>query len=197
MHKGNITRDKIITESARLFNMRGYHGCSLNDIMSATELKKGGIYNHFRNKDEIALAAFEYSFNKVLERFKDAMSVCQNSEQKLRSIIDMFADFYDHPVAEGGCPIFNTAVDSTNTHPYLTEKARDAVNTLIRYIEIKIDEGKSIGEFQVTADSEALSTLIILTMEGALIMSRVNGDRTPVLVAVNHLNQLIEKKLLK
>jgi TetR/AcrR family transcriptional repressor of nem operon len=28
------------------------------DLMAATGLKKGGIYNHFRNKDDIALAAF-------------------------------------------------------------------------------------------------------------------------------------------
>ena len=70
MNKGLETRELIIERSAELFNTLGYNGCSLNEIMDATHLKKGGIYNHFKNKDEIALAAFEYSYTKVLKRFK-------------------------------------------------------------------------------------------------------------------------------
>ena len=65
MNKGQSTREMIIEKSAELFNTRGYAGCSLSDIMAATGLKKGGIYNHFRNKDEISLEAFKFSFAQV------------------------------------------------------------------------------------------------------------------------------------
>jgi len=75
------TRHKIIEESARLFNMRGYHGCSLQDIMDATNLKKGGIYNYFSTKDEIAYAAFDYSFNLVLARFTEALAKAQTARK--------------------------------------------------------------------------------------------------------------------
>jgi TetR/AcrR family transcriptional repressor of nem operon len=190
------TRNKIIEESARLFNMRGYHGCSLQDIMDATKLKKGGIYNYFSNKDEIAYAAFDYSFNLVLTRFTESLAKAQTSKEKLYAIIDVFASFYKYPVFEGGCPIFNTAVDSNGTHPELTEKAREAINTLKRYIEIKIDEGKESGEFKSETKSEELSALIILTTEGALIMSRVNNDPAPVSAAIKHLKQTINNSIL-
>ena len=196
MQKGNNTKEHIVRQSARLFNMRGYHGCSLQDIMNATSLKKGGVYNHFKNKDEIAFAAFDYNFNKIITRFKDALEKCTSSKQKLFTLIDVFATFYADPVAEGGCPMFNTAVDSTGTHPDLTLKAREAINTLKRYIEIKIDEGKETGEFQVHIKSEELSTLIILTLEGALIMSRVNNDQGPIDAAVKHLRTVIESSLI-
>ena len=190
------TRNKIIEESARLFNMRGYHGCSLQDIMDATKLKKGGIYNHFSNKDEIAYAAFDYSFNLVIARFTDALAKANTSREKLYAILEVFASFYKDPVAEGGCPIFNTAVDSNGTHPELTEKAREAINTLKRYIEIKIDEGKESGEFKPETKSEELSSLIILTTEGALIMSRVNNDPAPVTAAIKYLKNTINSSIL-
>lgn len=190
------TRNKIIVASARLFNMRGYHGCSLQDIMDATNLKKGGIYNYFRNKDEIAFAAFDYSFNLVIARFTDALSIAKTSRDKLYAILEVFASFYKDPVAEGGCPIFNTAVDSNGTHPELTEKAREAINTLKRYIEIKIDEGKESGEFKPETKSEELSSLIILTTEGALIMSRVNNDPAPVAAAIKYLKNTINSSIL-
>ena len=196
MNKGVNTKDYIVQQSAQLFNMRGYHGCSLQDIMDATSLKKGGVYNHFKNKDEIAVAAFDYSFNQILKRLKTALDTCSTSREKLFAVIDVFATFYSDPVAEGGCPIFNTAVDSTGTHPELTLKAREAVNTLKRYIEIKIDEGKASKEFDQGVKSEELSTLMILTLEGALIMSRVNNDKGPIDAAVKHLKALIESHLI-
>ena len=193
---GKETQAKIIKASARLFNMRGYHGCSLQDIMDATKLKKGGIYNYFHNKDEIAFAAFDYSFNLILTRFREALDKARTSRQKLYAILEVFASFYKAPVTDGGCPIFNTAVDSTDTHPDLTQRAREAINTLKRYIEIKIDEGKESGEFKLATKSEELSSLIILTMAGALIMSRVNNDPAPVTTAIKYLKNVINDSIL-
>lgn len=157
---------------------------------------KGGIYNHFKNKDEIAFQAFDYSFELVKNRFQDALTGCTTSHDKIMAIIEVFASFYDHPVTMGGCPIFNTAVDSSGIHPSLSEKARAAINHLKRYIEIKIDEGIESGEFKPGIKSEELSTLIIISLEGALIMARVNNDPGPVHTVVKHLKQLIDEKLL-
>ena len=185
------TKEHIIEKSAALFNTKGYNGCSLHDIMEATGLKKGGIYNHFSNKDEIAFESFDYSFDLVKLRFKEALDRCDNSSDKIMAIIHVFASFYKKPVTEGGCPIFNTAVDSSGIHPSLTNKARSAINHLKRYIEIKIDEGIESGEFNASIKSEELSTLILTSMEGALIMARVNNDYGPVQTVVKHLTSLI------
>ncbi|MCB0495213.1 MAG: TetR/AcrR family transcriptional regulator [Cyclobacteriaceae bacterium] len=190
------TKEHIIRKSAALFNTKGYNGCSLHDIMNATGLKKGGIYNHFKNKDEIAIESFNYSFDLIKKRFQDALAECSNSYEKITAIIDVFASFHESPVTLGGCPIFNTAVDSSDIHPSLTEKARGAINHLKRYIEIKIDEGIDSGEFKPGIKSEELSTLIIISLEGALIMARVNNDPGPVQTVVKHLKQLINEKLL-
>ena len=192
----STTKEHIVKKSAALFNTKGYNGCSLQDIMKATGLQKGGIYNHFKNKDEIAFQAFDYSFELVKSRFQDALTGCTTSHDKIMAIIEVFASFYDHPVTMGGCPIFNTAVDSSGIHPSLSEKARAAINHLKRYIEIKIDEGIESGEFKPGIKSEELSTLIIISLEGALIMARVNNDAGPVHTVVKHLKQLIDEKLL-
>lgn len=193
----NTTREHIIRKSAALFNTKGYNGCSLNDIMAATGLQKGGIYNYFKNKDEIAIESFNYSFELIKTRFQDSLSECTTSYEKIMAIIDVFASFHSDPVTLGGCPIFNTAVDSSDIHPSLTEKARSAINHIKRYIEIKIDEGVEAGEFKPGMKSEELSTLIIISLEGALIMARVNSDPGPVQTVVKHLRQLINEKLLR
>lgn len=52
MSKAQETREKILREAAALFNQYGYSGSSMSDIMRVTGLQKGGIYNHFKSKDE-------------------------------------------------------------------------------------------------------------------------------------------------
>ncbi|WP_226897807.1 TetR family transcriptional regulator [Priestia megaterium] len=37
---------------------QGYRASSISDIMHKTGLRKGGIYNHFENKEKIMLIAF-------------------------------------------------------------------------------------------------------------------------------------------
>ncbi|HET8924648.1 MAG TPA: TetR/AcrR family transcriptional regulator, partial [Candidatus Acidoferrum sp.] len=62
MTKGEQTRRKIVEAAAPIFNKRGYEGSSLSDLMDATGLKKGGIYRHFSNKEELAAEAFDYTW---------------------------------------------------------------------------------------------------------------------------------------
>ncbi|MEO1055058.1 MAG: TetR/AcrR family transcriptional regulator [Bacteroidota bacterium] len=194
--KGELTKEKIIERSAELFNIYGYHGCSLSDIMKATKLKKGGIYNHFKNKDEIALEAFDYSYQAVIKRFRSRLDHDKTVTEKLNSIIEVFASFAPEPVVKGGCPIFNTAVDSSNSHPALREKAKQGINNLRKYIEIKIEEGKANGEVRQDVVANELSTLLIITLEGAIIMSRVNGNNIHADIAVKHLKGYLEEKVL-
>jgi len=196
MSKGLATREMIISTSADLFNKFGYHGCSLSDIMKATNLKKGGIYNHFKNKDEIAFEAFDYSFNRIKKLFRSRLDLDNNATEKINSIIEIYAELLKMPGMEGGCPIFNTAIDSANTHPLLQKKANIAISTLKRYIEIKIEEGIAAKEFKQGAADCGLSSLIIMTMEGAMVMSRLNGEES-INIAVNSLKSFVESYVIK
>ncbi|MDN5211533.1 TetR/AcrR family transcriptional regulator [Fulvivirgaceae bacterium BMA12] len=196
MSKGIDTREKIISKSAELFNVLGYHGCSLSDIMKATNLKKGGIYNHFKNKDEIALEAFDYSFKRIQREFRKRLDLDKTPTEKLNSIIEVYAQLASVPGMEGGCPIFNTAVDASNSHPLLKQKANDAINSLKKYIDIKIKEGIASGEFRENADQTDIASLIIMTLEGALIMSRVY-DHCSIDVAVKSLKDYLKDRIYK
>ncbi|MBD77768.1 MAG: TetR family transcriptional regulator [Crocinitomicaceae bacterium] len=197
MNKGEETREMIIKRSAELFNTLGYNGCSLNEIMEATQLKKGGIYNHFKNKDDIALAAFEYSYSEVLKRFKHYLSKESTSYNKILAIIEVFYSFGANPVVSGGCPIFNTAIDATDVHPELRKRAQDGINTLVKYVEIKIEEGKIEGEFRNSAKAPEFALLLVSTLEGALMISRVNDNTKALRTAADLMKTYLKQNILK
>lgn len=47
MSKGTETRNRIIAKAAPLFNLKGFEGCSIQDIVEAVGLEKGSFYGHF------------------------------------------------------------------------------------------------------------------------------------------------------
>lgn len=51
--KGQLTKRNIIGKSLQLFSVKGYYNTSINDILDATGLKKGGLYGHFAGKEAI------------------------------------------------------------------------------------------------------------------------------------------------
>ena len=65
MSKAQETKTRIIEQAATLFNQQGYSGTSVSDLMRATGLQKGGIYNHFVSKDELALEALKDTYTMM------------------------------------------------------------------------------------------------------------------------------------
>lgn len=65
MRKPELTKEKIIKESSILFKTKGYKTTSLRDIADATGFTKRAIYNHFENKDNLEMEAFDSMINSV------------------------------------------------------------------------------------------------------------------------------------
>ena len=58
-NKGVQTRQRIVSKSLQLFSVKGYYHTSVNDILDATGLTKGGLYGHFASKEDIWYAAYD------------------------------------------------------------------------------------------------------------------------------------------
>ena len=176
MKKAEITKSLIIRRAAELFNLKGYAGSSIADIMQATGLKKGGIYNHFKSKDEIALAAFDYAVSLVQKRAWSVVKTEKNAISRLQALLKNHLDYLEHPPLPGGCPIMNTAIESDDAYPLLRDRALAAMQSwhdlVVRIISIGIEK----GELSKTVDPEAVASFLISTIEGSIMLSKLYQD---------------------
>ena len=119
-------------------------------------------------------------------------------KQRLSNIysITTYINLIDEPTMKGGCPIFNTAVDAIDLHPSLAAKAKEGINRLQRYVEIKIEQGIASGEFQKLCDPSQIASLMIINLEGAIIMSRVSDEKHHMVNTVEFLKQYIKANML-
>jgi len=192
VRKGELTRELILRRTAPLFNQQGYFGASLADIMRATGLEKGGIYNHFGSKEQLALEAFDYAVAEVEQHFWQAIAAADHAVDKLLAVVATFSRLATEPPVPGGCPVLNTAVEADDAQPALRERARQALgrwHAALRQIAV---EGVERQEIRRDVDPDALATVLLSTMEGAGVLTRLAGDTSHVRHAVAHLTSYLE-----
>ncbi len=180
MTKGERTRQHIIESAAPLFNQRGFTGASMADLMEATGLEKGGIYRHFSSKDELALAAFDHAVELQTARIRQHALRETTTVGRLGAFCTALASSFNDPVVSGGCPLLNTAVEcddgTTSAHAELRTRSRKAMRRLIGYARKVIAAGVENGELVPGVDPSAEAELMVATMEGAVMMSKLFDD---------------------
>ncbi|WP_414587994.1 TetR/AcrR family transcriptional regulator [Scytonema sp. PCC 10023] len=195
MSKGEETKEKILQQAAELFNQQGYAGSSISDIMRVTGLQKGGIYNHFKSKDDLALQAFDFAIAQLRQRYLAAIHSKRHAIERLQAIIGVFRSNINNPVIKGGCPLLNTAVESDDAHPALRQRTQQAMNSWRNLFYRIIQKGIQKGEIRSTVHADEVTTIIISTLEGAAMMSKLYGDSIHLERAINHLTHYIESQL--
>jgi len=192
--KGARTRREIIRKAAPLFNQRGYEGTALSDLMQATGLEKGGIYRHFDSKQELAEQAFEYAWKVAMDTRFDRMDEVPNAVDRLVQFLENFRERRAGLVA-GGCPLLNTAIDSDDGNPQLRAKARQALDSWLDRLQSIVEEGQRKAEIRSDVDAAELAALIVSTLEGSLMLSRLQRKEEPLNLACRHLVEHIQAKV--
>ena len=173
MTKGETTRQRIIAEAAPIFNQRGFEGASMQDIMQATGLEKGGLYRHFSSKEELAVEAFRYALDRSVRLKAPVVPPGTNAVDHLCLLVEHFVA--SKSGLPGGCPLMNTAIDSDDGNPALRDLARKGIQNWQARLTAIVDAGLKRGEIRKGTLSRRIANTLIATLEGALMMARIEG----------------------
>jgi len=187
MKKGEMTRRRILERSAPVFNTKGFFGASMHDLVLASGLEKGGIYNHFESKEQLALEAFDYAVEVMSGRFREALEGKDSALERLFAIVDVLGALAEDPPVPGGCPVLNTAVESDGVHPALKERAAEAMSGWLRLVGREVKEGVKSGELSPGTDPRSVASVVVATLEGAVMLSRLENDPEHMRKVVGHL----------
>jgi TetR/AcrR family transcriptional repressor of nem operon len=190
--KGQETRQRIIAEAAAIFNQRGYEGCSIQAIMEATGLEKGGIYRHFESKEELAAEAFDYAWNLATAKRRLSLEAIPNHADRLKQHI---ANFVVRSGLPGGCPLLNTAVDSDNGNPVLRDRVRKALRNWKSMLSDILEEGRKSGTIRADLDACAVANRIVGGLEGAMLISRIERNDEALRQALQDLDAYVDSDL--
>ncbi len=150
--KGQTSRDTILLTAAKLATIKGLNGLSLGTLAAEVGMSKSGLYAHFKDKEELALATIETAaviFDS--EVLQPAMQAKAGTE-RLKAVANSFLSHLERKVFPGGCFFAAVAAElDTNPGPArdLVAEALDKWLSLLRQC---ILDGQALGEIDINAE---------------------------------------------
>ncbi|MEJ2412706.1 MAG: TetR/AcrR family transcriptional regulator [Anaerolineales bacterium] len=138
-----MTLENILTAAALIFQEKGYHAASMQDIADAVDLKKGSLYHYVDSKQDILYALLDEALSMILERLQTVISRDQTPQQKIRQAMRAYLSF----LAENPSLSSVLLLEYRSLEPVYKKKhipLRDQVDQIWESI---LKEGNELGEF--------------------------------------------------
>jgi len=168
------TKEKIVQNAAKLFLTKGYNQTSLNEIAEKSGITKGGIYHHFKDKNEL--------FVEMAEYFKSKFSSILTKMEQESSLEDLLKNYFGNSeiiMQEIAEYLELTMKDIKHFSEFQSRFTLDAIQygpkdmdftmhtkSMYSLLKKKIELAKKNGEILEDIDSKELSLEIIAIIEG-------------------------------
>lgn len=191
MRNPTETKESILRHAGGLFNLQGYKATSISHITDATGYTKGAIYRHFTNKEKLEEQSLVYLMSVMFEKLRVQIKDQKKAGDKLMAIIHFFESYVTKPPIKGGCPLLNVAIEADDHSPHLRKKAHTILEVLKESIITILSNGIKFGQLRKDIDKEYYATVIIASLEGAIMMSKLSKTNHDIRIVIRHLEEMI------
>lgn len=191
MRDPETTRATILKKSGILFNTLGYKATSISDITEATGYTKGAIYRHFENKVELEIETLVHLSSLMFDKLRSCVKSERTAPSKLRALFYFFESYITRPPLKGGCPLLNAAVEADDSHPALRKAALRVLREMRESVVRILENGIRHGQLRRNLEVDEFATVIIASLEGAIMMSKLSGSDDDIKRVIVHLDKQV------
>jgi len=87
--------DDIITAAAKVFQTKGYHAATVQDIADAVGILKGSLYHHVKSKEDLLYLIVKEPIARIYEEMAEIVASDRPAGEKLRRAIATHLDAFD------------------------------------------------------------------------------------------------------
>lgn len=191
--KGEETRSRILETATDLIHRKGFGATSINDLLEATDIKKGCLYFHFPGKEALGLAVLEKMRDDFLD-FLETSLVGTTPGACLDNFFAKVVDIHKGKGFVGGCIFGNTALEMGDTENYLLDVIRHVFKAWRERLQTVIAAAQSTGEIRDDIPAEILAGQLLAAIEGGIMLSRLEKDERPLCDSLGALRKMMGVK---
>jgi AcrR family transcriptional regulator len=169
------TRDRIVGEARDLFAARGYGATGTASILEAADINRGSLYHAFAGKEDLLAAVLEDYLASLRERVVDpAWAGTTDPVERVFALLDRYRRFLLDSDYLFACPIGSLALELRDPSPRVREllarnfdQWAEVVRSCFEQVRDRLPAGIA---------PERLASLVLVTMEGGVMLSRTHRD---------------------
>jgi TetR/AcrR family transcriptional repressor of nem operon len=187
-------KEKIIYETLKLFSSKGFLSTSTHDILEAARTSKGGLYNHFRSKEDLFFAVLSEARKIWREKNLDGLDQIENPVGRVKKLLENYKDRYlkDTKTFPGGCIFVALSVELDDQRPHLSREINEGFVRLKAMIKEFLDQGKISGELRGDVDTATVTEMVFAGMLGASVNYGMQKSSASLEQSINSLIDYID-----
>lgn len=183
-------RDRMVRAAAELIRTKGVSGTGLREIVAAADAPRGSLQHYFPGgKDQLVAEALLWMGGVAARRVERVLSSLEDPSPSalFDGTVDLWRDDFEHFGFEGGCPLVAAAADVGATSHELRAVIADAFEGWIQPMAAGL-----VRTGVPSARADALATVLISALEGAILLSRMRRDIAPLDAVAAELGPLLD-----
>lgn len=190
MARRTDTRDKMVSTAATLFQRQGIAATGWRQIVAESGTPWGSQSHHFPGgKEELAVAALTKA-GADYERLVRHAFGSQHPADAVRTWVDVAGGVLEATGWTDGCPVATVALERAHDGGPIGETCRSVLASWRDAIAVGLGEAGADTE-----QSARVATLVLASIEGALLLARAERDRRPLVDVGEQLATMLEATL--
>ncbi len=181
-------RDHLVDTALGMFVRDGFHATGIDGILAAAGVAKMTLYNHFKSKDELILAALRLRDERFrAELVKGVEARADKPRGRLLALFGAIDEWINRPDFSG-CAFINASAEYGQPDNPIHRAAAEHKRLVRDYI-------RDIAARAGAPDPDTLADTLDLLLEGAIVTAHVSGHKDAAKTARRAATVLIERAL--
>ena len=173
--RGGETRRRILEVAAESFADRGYAGTSLNDVLKASRVTKGGFYFHFPSKEALALAALRRKQEQWAGQVMAAVLRHPRALDQLEAMVQALCDLHKQ---DRSCrAISRLCTELGDEHPELRPQLGTQLTTWMDMVAGILRKGQDEGDVRPDVEPAVAAEIAVESFIGLETVAEVLTGR--------------------
>ncbi len=193
LDKSDETRAKILMAAFDEIYHRGFQAASLNNILKNTDITKGALYHHFKNKMELGYAVVdEIIYTTLRANWIEPLQNTDDPVAIIREILLISGEKMTDEDVRLGCPLNNLALEMSPIDEGFRTRITAIYTEWQEAVEQACECGKQAGNIRQNTDSKQLGVLFVATLEGCLGLAKSTQSLETLMMCGQGLVQQLE-----
>lgn len=188
--KAHLKKMEILDKAFEVFSAKGYTLSSMEDIVKHSGISKGGIYVHYKSKEEIFLAIAESRLQLRRDLLQETPSG-QSAADRVTAYLRWFLDSLRNEAIRMGIRFTIEFWSVLSRDASKNEIAKARYGKFEKDLEDLLLEGIQKGEFRKDLDTKSAVYLILTTLDGIGFTNAVMGIKISEAAASDYVSMLM------
>ena len=170
--------EQTIERALDVFWRKGLAATSMQDLAEATGVLRGSLYNAYKDKESLFLAAYGRYGQRVLEEAREVLDKASSPERALRNFFEYTIRSMTTGSPTRGCLTTKTVTEETGRGELVHAALKSFLDDFERVVKDRLSREDAASRLAL-APADAARLVATLT-RGIVVMERVYQDPAPL-----------------